>query len=94
MNRPAYPNLLDSTPLSQNFSTKDENSIPKKIAVLTSGGDAPGMNPAVRAVVRYGISKGCEIYAVYEGYQGNTEHKLFLNHLCLFLLGTIFKRFL
>lgn len=42
----------------------------KKIAVLTSGGDAPGMNPAVRAVVRYGIAKGCDIFAVYEGYQG------------------------
>jgi 6-phosphofructokinase 1 len=42
----------------------------KKIAVLTSGGDAPGMNPVVRAVVRYGIAKGCDIFAVYEGYQG------------------------
>ncbi|KAI8362745.1 6-phosphofructokinase [Choanephora cucurbitarum] len=42
----------------------------KKIAVLTSGGDAPGMNAVVRAVVRYGISKGCDIFAVYEGYQG------------------------
>lgn len=43
---------------------------PRKIGVLTSGGDAPGMNAAVRAVVRYGISKGCEVFAVYEGYQG------------------------
>ncbi|KAG1253837.1 hypothetical protein G6F68_011143 [Rhizopus microsporus] len=42
----------------------------KKIGVLTSGGDAPGMNACVRAVVRYGISKGCEVFAVYEGYQG------------------------
>ena len=42
----------------------------KKIAVLTSGGDAPGMNAVVRAVVRYGMSKGCDVYAVYEGYQG------------------------
>lgn len=42
----------------------------QKIAVITSGGDAPGMNPVVRAVVRYGITKGCDIFAVYEGYQG------------------------
>ena len=42
----------------------------KKIAVLTSGGDAQGMNAAVRAVVRTGIDKGAEVYAVYEGYQG------------------------
>jgi 6-phosphofructokinase 1 len=42
----------------------------KRIAVLTSGGDAQGMNAAVRAVVRTGLEKGAEIYAVYEGYQG------------------------
>lgn len=39
----------------------------KKIAVMTSGGDAPGMNPAVRAVVRAGIYLGCDVFAVYEG---------------------------
>lgn len=42
----------------------------KKIAVLTSGGDAQGMNAAVRAVVRTGLDKGLEVYAIYEGYQG------------------------
>lgn len=41
-----------------------------KIAVLTSGGDAPGMNAAVRAVVRNGISKGYEVYGVRRGYNG------------------------
>ncbi|HMQ33501.1 MAG TPA: 6-phosphofructokinase [Chloroflexaceae bacterium] len=41
-----------------------------KIGVLTSGGDAQGMNAAVRAVVRTGISRGCEVYAIYEGYEG------------------------
>jgi 6-phosphofructokinase 1 len=45
----------------------------KRIAVLTSGGDAQGMNAAVRAVVRTGIEKGAEVYAVYEGYQGLVE---------------------
>ncbi len=41
-----------------------------KIAVLTSGGDAPGMNAAVRAVVRTGIAKGYEVYGVKRGYNG------------------------
>ncbi|TFE00938.1 6-phosphofructokinase [Jeotgalibacillus salarius] len=42
----------------------------KRIGVLTSGGDAPGMNPAVRAVVRKAIYHGLEVYGVYQGYQG------------------------
>ena len=42
----------------------------KRIGVLTSGGDAPGMNAAVRAVVRTALEKGAETYAIYEGYQG------------------------
>ncbi|UBH12507.1 6-phosphofructokinase [Macrococcus armenti] len=42
----------------------------KKIAVLTSGGDAPGMNAAVRAVVRKGMFHDMEVYGVYQGYQG------------------------
>ena len=42
----------------------------KKIAVLTSGGDAPGMNAAVRAVVRAGLYKGMGVYGVYRGYNG------------------------
>jgi len=45
----------------------------KRIAVLTSGGDAQGMNAAVRAVVRTGIDQGAEVYAVNEGYQGLVE---------------------
>jgi len=42
----------------------------KRIAVLTSGGDAPGMNAAIRAVVRTGIGKGWEVYGVSQGYEG------------------------
>ncbi len=42
----------------------------KRIAVLTSGGDAPGMNAAVRAVVRVALDRGAEVFAVYEGYRG------------------------
>ena len=43
---------------------------PAKLAVLTSGGDAAGMNPAVRAVVRTGLDLGIEVFAVFEGLQG------------------------
>ena len=42
----------------------------KSIAVLTSGGDAPGMNAAVRAVVRSGINMGMKVYGIYRGYNG------------------------
>ena len=46
-----------------------------KIAVLTSGGDAPGMNAAIRAVVRYGIFAGMEVAGVERGYAGLLEGK-------------------
>jgi len=42
----------------------------KKVAVLTSGGDAPGMNAAVRAVVRRGANLGLEVFGVRDGYRG------------------------
>ena len=45
----------------------------KKIAVLTSGGDAPGMNVAIRTVVRSGLHYGMEVYGIYEGYKGLVE---------------------
>ncbi|KAJ5691773.1 ATP-dependent 6-phosphofructokinase [Penicillium macrosclerotiorum] len=53
-------------------TTKKPVEPPKKrrIGVLTSGGDAPGMNGAVRAVVRMAIHCDCEAYAVFEGYEG------------------------
>lgn len=42
----------------------------RRIAVLTSGGDAPGMNAAIRAVVRTGLDRGFEVYGVRRGYAG------------------------
>ena len=45
----------------------------KRIGVLTSGGDAPGMNAAIRAVVRAAIFNGCEAYGIYDGYEGLIE---------------------
>lgn len=48
----------------------------KKIAVLTSGGDAPGMNAAIRGVVRAAISSGLEVYGIYDGYQGLYNNRI------------------
>ena len=48
----------------------------RKIGVLTSGGDAPGMNAAIRAVVRAGISNNLEVYGIYDGYRGMYEGKI------------------
>ncbi|XP_023661660.2 ATP-dependent 6-phosphofructokinase, platelet type-like isoform X1 [Paramormyrops kingsleyae] len=45
----------------------------KAIAVLTSGGDAQGMNAAVRAVIRMGIYVGAKVYFIHEGYQGMVD---------------------
>lgn len=42
----------------------------RRIGIMTSGGDSPGMNGFVRAVARQAIASGCEAYAVYEGYEG------------------------
>ena len=42
----------------------------KRIAVLTSGGDSPGMNPAIRSVTRTGLNKGLHILGIRNGYQG------------------------
>jgi 6-phosphofructokinase 1 len=52
------------------------NTTIKRIAVLTSGGDAPGMNAAVRAVVRSSAFYGLECFAIYQGYQGLIEGNL------------------
>jgi len=48
-----------------------------KIGVLTSGGDSPGMNAAVRAVVRTGIYHGLEVYGIMRGYSGMVEDDIF-----------------
>ncbi|MEY3676707.1 MAG: 6-phosphofructokinase, partial [Bacteroidota bacterium] len=48
-----------------------------KIGVLTSGGDAPGMNAAVRAVVRTALYHGIEVYGIVRGYNGMVEGDIF-----------------
>ena len=64
----------------------------KRIAVLTSGGDAQGMNAAVRAVVRTALDKGAEIYAINEGYQGLVEGGDFIKKMNWDSVGGILQR--
>ena len=47
-----------------------------RIAVLTSGGDAPGMNAAIRAVVKVGAGRGVEVFGVEGGYDGLIENRI------------------
>ena len=47
-----------------------------KIGVLTSGGDAPGMNAAIRGVTRYAIEKGLEVTGIIRGYEGLLSHEI------------------
>ncbi|MCB0390657.1 MAG: 6-phosphofructokinase [Bdellovibrionales bacterium] len=53
----------------------DTNKL-KKIAVFTSGGDAPGMNAAIRATVRMAIYKNLEVFGIYQGYQGMLDNQI------------------
>ncbi|XP_077471283.1 ATP-dependent 6-phosphofructokinase, platelet type-like isoform X2 [Stigmatopora argus] len=62
------PKRQDTRKLFENLSGTG-----KSIAVLTSGGDAQGMNAAVRAVVRMGIYVGAKVYFIHEGYQGMVD---------------------
>nr|XP_025856252.1 ATP-dependent 6-phosphofructokinase, muscle type [Vulpes vulpes] len=72
------PTTMEGIPILKNewIMTHEEHhaaktlGIGKAIAVLTSGGDAQGMNAAVRAVVRVGIFTGARVFFVHEGYQG------------------------
>lgn len=48
----------------------------KKIGVLTSGGDAPGMNAAIRSVVRMALDRGMEVYGIDRGYEGLIEGEI------------------
>src|ERR1700754_1484963 len=51
-----------------------------KIGVLTSGGDSPGMNAAIRAVVRTGIYYGLEVFGIMRGYTGIIENDIIPMH--------------
>ena len=49
----------------------------KTIGVLTSGGDAPGMNAAIRAVVRTSINRGLKVKGIMRGYAGLLQEEIF-----------------
>jgi 6-phosphofructokinase 1 len=63
-----------------------------RIGVLTSGGDAPGMNAAVRAIVRTGLARGAEVYAIYEGYQGMVEGRTRIRQMTWESVGGILQQ--
>ena len=48
----------------------------ERIAILTSGGDAPGMNACIRAVVRTAVNKGVKVFGIQYGYQGLIENNI------------------
>ncbi|MGZ5030712.1 MAG: ATP-dependent 6-phosphofructokinase, partial [Methylobacter sp.] len=62
----------------------------KSLAVLCSGGDSPGMNSAVRSVVRTAIGLGIEVYGIYKGYSGLLEGNI--HKLSLSSVGNIIQR--
>ena len=64
----------------------------KRIGILTSGGDAQGMNAAVRAVVRTAVTLGAQVYAVYEGYQGMVDGGAGIRQLVWEDVGSILHR--
>ena len=61
-----------------------------KIGVLTSGGDAPGMNAAIRAVVRCGIDAGMEVYGIKRGFDGRLDGEI--EQMSLSSVGDILHR--
>ena len=63
-----------------------------KIGILTSGGDAPGMNAALRSAVRVALDQGIGIYAIYEGYQGMVKGGEMIRELSWDSVGGILHR--
>ncbi len=68
----------------------------KRILLLTSGGDAPGMNAAIRAIVRTALYRKLDVFACHNGYQGLVDHEIFQMQAgdvtnCIQYGGTILK---
>ncbi|MCK4490285.1 MAG: 6-phosphofructokinase, partial [Anaerolineales bacterium] len=63
-----------------------------KIGILTSGGDAPGMNAAIRSVVRVALDLGIEVYGISEGYQGMVEGGGMIREMTWESVGGILQR--
>lgn len=71
---------------------EERSAAPSSIAVLTSGGDAGGMNPALRAVVRSALHHGIDVYAVFEGYQGLVDGGDFIRRFESADVGGVLQR--
>lgn len=71
---------------------EETSGAPRRLAVLTSGGDAQGMNAVVRAVVRTGIHLGAQVYAVNEGWQGAVDGGRGIRRLAWDDVGSILHR--
>lgn len=67
-------------------------SMISRIGILTSGGDAQGMNAALRSVVRSALDQGVEVYAIYEGYQGMVRGGEYIRPLSWDAVGGILNR--
>jgi 6-phosphofructokinase 1 len=55
---------------------KEESFMATKVGIFTSGGDAPGMNACIRAVVRSSLSHGFDVFGIYDGYKGLLENNI------------------
>ena len=64
----------------------------KSIAVMTSGGDAPGMNAAVRAAVRMGLHRGLKVYGIHSGWQGAVDGGDAIEEMHWWSVGGILQR--
>src|SRR6185436_15489151 len=62
--------------MSRHAIRRSHSMATRKIAILTSGGDAPGMNAAIRAAARTGIAKGWEMFGVRNGYAGLVDGQI------------------
>ncbi len=66
--------------------------MPKRLGVLTSGGDAQGMNAAIRATVRAALDQGAEVFGIYEGYQGMIDGGKYIRQVEWAATGGILQR--
>lgn len=69
--------MLELSKFESGIILKEMTNKITKIGVLTSGGDSPGMNAAIRAVVRTGLYHGMEVHGIMRGYQGMIEDDIF-----------------
>jgi 6-phosphofructokinase len=70
MIRPPVDDDAATETINAHFFPVESIRMPNRLGVLTSGGDAQGMNAAIRSTVRAALDQGADVYGIYEGYQG------------------------